>query len=180
MNDDIEYSKHNLTTLMAERLRELLAQIDQLSDEQMLGPTDAAGWNVRDHLTHLAVWAEGIAALIRDGNRWQAMGLDIQDLPNVRPDYDQINATIAQAHRHMTPAEARAWVIKAHEGVLAVIDTLTDDDLLRPYGDFTNPKLGSFGHPIGDYIHGNTAGHYEEHLPWILAIVHPSTATKAG
>jgi len=35
-----------------------------LSKEQQLGPKDVAGWNVRDHLTHLAVWADGVAALL--------------------------------------------------------------------------------------------------------------------
>jgi hypothetical protein len=55
-------TKQELIIKMNEGLRDFLTFLDQYSDEQLLQPTDAAGWNARDHITHLAVWADGVAA----------------------------------------------------------------------------------------------------------------------
>lgn len=57
------YSKELLRKRMDEGLEQFLQVIDRLSEEQMTARTESAGWNRRDHLTHLAAWADGIAAL---------------------------------------------------------------------------------------------------------------------
>jgi len=72
-------------------LAPFLAVIDRLSAPPLTELRDAAGWTVRDHLTHLAAWADGVAALLRREDRWAAMGLTIAPSPGDDLDYDTIN-----------------------------------------------------------------------------------------
>ena len=169
-----EPAKLRLRERMDTGLEELLASIDALTDEDLIGPVDAVGWNVRDHLTHLAAWADGIAALLRRQDRWKAMGLDMEE-PDQEPNYDQLNSQIVEQHRHITAAEARRWLIAAHQRVAEAMETLSEELLRVPYERFVAPYTGDGGHPIAEYILGNTEDHYDEHLPWILAIVPPKT-----
>jgi len=108
------------------------AALDRLSEEQLTGPKDAAGWSVRDHLTHLAVWADGITALLRGEDRWKAMGIS-PDLTTSTAggelDYDAINEQIAERHRQLSAAEARALLAAAHQRLAAEVDKLTDEQL---------------------------------------------------
>jgi hypothetical protein len=161
-------STEELRGKMAHGLAELLAALDRLSDEQQLGPTDPAGWNVRDHLTHLASWVEGVAALLRRGDRWGAMGLAQPD--GEEQDFDQINAEISDKHRGLSPAAARAWLIAAHGRIDDAIAGMSYADLEQPYDRFVAPFTGSTGRPIIAYVIGNTYEHYAEHLPWMTAI----------
>jgi hypothetical protein len=131
---------------------------------------DAVGWNIRDHLIHLAVWADGIAALLRREDRWAAMGLALNPSEDQEHDYDQINEQIAVQHREKSPAEARAWLIAAHGRIAAAIEPLDDAALAKPYDQYVAPFTGETGDPIVWYISGNTYEHYAEHLPWMQAI----------
>lgn len=154
---------------MNEGLDQFLQEIDRLSDAQMTAPTDAAGWNVRDHLTHLAAWADGIAALIRRENRWAAMGLEM-DEPEGEPDYDVLNAQLVEQSRSLSPGQARDWLLEAHQRVAEAMEGLDESRLSEPYGRFVPPFTGDWGEPIAEYILGNTEDHYDQHTAWLLSI----------
>jgi hypothetical protein len=157
-----------LSERMDEGLARFLAALDRLSEEQMTGPKDGAGWNVRDHVTHLAVWADGIAALLRREERWAAMGV-----PRSTPegddevDYDAINEQIAERHRHLSASEARALLVAAHCRLAEAVEGLTDEQLTWPYDRFVAPFSGNEGRPIVEYIAGNDYDHFAEHLDWL-------------
>jgi hypothetical protein len=170
-------TKQELRASMKQGLSQFLAVLDLFSEEQMLSPRDAAGWNIRDHVTHLAVWAEGIAALLRREDRWKAMGLSIDDSEDKELDYNSVNGQIAERHQQVSPERARAWLIEAHEQVVRAMDELTEADLAAPYERFVAPYTGNRGRPIAEYILGNTEDHYEEHTAWMRAIVQPPTTS---
>lgn len=174
-------SRSEIESRMETGLREFFAVIDRMSDEEMTGPVDSNGWNIRDHLTHLAVWADGIAALVQRQDRWAAMGIDMAE-PDREPDYDVLNAELVAQHRHLTPLQARTWLIDAHQAVAAAMGTLPDEELAWPYDRFVTPFTEQVspivtassrdrGEPISEYILGNTEDHYDEHTPWVKAIV---------
>lgn len=160
------YNKELLRKRMNEVLDQFLQVIDRLSEEQMTARTDATGWNVRDHLTHLAAWADGIAALIRRENRWAAMGLEMDE-----PDYDILNAQLVERSRSLSPGQARNWLVKAHQRVVEAMEELEESRLSEPYGKFVPPFTGDWGYPIAEYFLGNTEDHYDQHTPWLLRIV---------
>ncbi|WP_420629997.1 ClbS/DfsB family four-helix bundle protein [Candidatus Leptofilum sp.] len=164
-------SKSELIAKMNEGLDHFLAFINQFSEAQLLELKDAVGWNGRDHITHLAAWVEGIGALLRREDRWAAMGLAGQILSNGQSDYDAMNAQIADQQSHLSPAEAREGLIAAHERTVAAVDQLDEADLLLPYGRFVAPFTEDSGKPVWNYVAGNSFGHYNQHTPWIKAIV---------
>lgn len=154
---------------MERGLREILALLDGYSESEMQDAKDDQGWNIRDHVTHLATWADGIAALLQKQNRWAAMGLDMPE-PDSEPDYDALNAEQVVQHRHLSAAAARDWLVAAHRRVEAAMGALTDEELDLPYERYVTPFTGDGGKPVSEYILGNTEDHYEEHTPWIRAI----------
>ncbi len=162
-------TKQELIAKMNEGLAQFLAFIDEFSEEQMLEPKDAVGWNVRDHITHLAAWAEGIVALLRREDRWTAMGLENPD--DDEPDFDAMNAQIVVQHRHKSPAEARRWLVAAHDQAVSALEQLSTADLELPYGRFVPPFTSDEGKPVWGYVAGNTFGHYREHILWIKEFV---------
>ena len=160
--------KQELITRINEGLSQFLAFRDQYSAEQLELLTDAVGWNARDHITHLAAWADGIAALLRREDRWAAVG--VSKALGESQEYDQMNEAnevIAEQHRHLSAAEARRWLVAAHEGLAAAMEPLSDADLLLPYERFVFPFTGDEGNPIMTYIKGDTYEHYQEHALWI-------------
>jgi hypothetical protein len=173
---ELPYDPQAMRERMDAGLAQFLALLDRLSPQQMLGPTDAAGWNARDHVTHLAVWADGIAALLRREERWAAMNLAMSDPEGDEPDYDAMNAQIVVQHRHLSPAEARAWLVAAHQGVLEAMEALPAGELSLPYQRFVAPYTGDWGYPIAAYVLGNTEDHYDEHARWIAALAAPPDA----
>jgi hypothetical protein len=172
------WTKEEMRKRMEKGLAQFLELLDQLSDDQMLIPRDAAGWNIRDHVTHLAVWADGIAALLRREDRWKAMGLVMDNPEGDEPDYDLMNRQIVEQHQDISPAKARAWLIEAHERVLKAMEALPEAELSAPYERFVAPYTGNWGHAIAEYLLGNTEDHYDEHTSWIRAIVQGSAASS--
>lgn len=163
-----KYTKSTLRKRMDDGLAAFLSELDRLSEAQMTEPKDAAGWNVRDHLTHIITWMDGITALMRRENRWAAMGLPGE--PERPLDFDKINAQIVVQHRHLTPAEARARLVESHRKITAAMEALDENELDAPYDRFVAPFTGSDGRPIVSYILGDTVEHYEEHLVLIRAL----------
>ncbi len=166
-----DLSKQELVASMNDGLAQFLAFIGELSEEQMLEPKDVVGWNVRDHLTHLAAWADGIAALLRRENRWAVMGLALENPIYSEIDFDALNEQIVVQHRHLSPTEARDWLVAAHEQVIAAVTTLSEADLKLPYNRFVAPFTSDGGKPVWNYVASNTFGHYQEHTSWIEEIV---------
>jgi hypothetical protein len=112
---------------------------------------------------------DGITALLRREDRWAAMGLPGE--PERPLDFDIINAQIANQHRHLTPADARSRLIESHRRMVEAMEALDESDLYAPYDRFVPPYTGNDGRAIVEYILGDSADHYEEHLPWIRGIV---------
>ncbi len=148
---------------------ELQRALDGWTDAQMTERRDAAGWSVKDHLTHLIVWAEGVIALLRKQPRYEAMGFDVPTMQSVSE--DEINARIQQRYAAQSLTEVQARLDRAHGDLLAAVEALDADELLKGYTHFQPNEVGdTSGDPILRWIVGNSSGHYAEHLPWMRAI----------
>jgi hypothetical protein len=141
--------------------------LNTLTPEQLTIPTDAAGWTAKDHVIHLAVWEDSIIPMLEGKRRDEAMGIDKEVWK--RHDFDEINGVIQQRHKAMPLPEVKQTFSDFHKRVLEKIETLTDEDLARPYNYF-QPKSTQDA-TIIQWIAGNTFEHYADHTPWIAAIV---------
>lgn len=163
---------------------ELLEQLQQswiklekalapLSDEKIVSLRDQVGWSIKDHLDHLSIWEEGIAALLERKPRLAAMGVDAEIAENASDEtvFDEINAKIRERTELRTLSETRAALRASREHLVRALAALNDADLFRSYSYYQPHETGEdSGRPIIGWVIGNSSGHYLEHLPWIQAI----------
>lgn len=147
----------------------LEAALGRLSQAQLTGRTDEQGWTVKDHLTHIAAWERSMAYLLRGQPRHE--GLGIPEATYLHEDINAINAAIHDQAAGRSLDEAIALFHNAHRQLLATLEPLTYDDLLKPYAHYLPDEPGDDdGHPILERVLGNTEEHYAEHLEWIEAL----------
>lgn len=151
-----------------EALEERVAELGDAG----LNVTTKNGWPLRDHLIHIAAWEASLAGIFRRERRGPAMGLEPSDFEG---DWkvDDINALLLERHRSMSDDDVRSWFASAHSEALAMLRTLIDSDLQRPFAEF-QPYPGAPGDtPIAEWIAGDTYRHYEEHLEMLSTVVLP-------
>jgi hypothetical protein len=164
---DERISKAQLLDRIHQGWGELQAYIATLSDTQMTQPTDDAGWTVKDHLMHLSVWEDGMAALLQGQPRWETMGLPPESAGS--RDFDALNAKIQQAHRDKSVAEVKGALNNAHLRMLDALTPLNDADLYKNYNEYlTDPTRDD---AVIHWVIGDTYDHYAQHMPWMDAIV---------
>ena len=148
----------------------LQTTLDGWSAAQMTGPTDTAGWTVKDHIAHLAAWERSMVFLFDGRPRHEGLGVSATLYHS--DEIDAINAAIRDQQAGLALDEAREELAAVHRELLARLDTLTYNDLLKPYAHFLPDEPGDDdGSPILYRVWGNSGGHYAEHLPWMTAIV---------
>jgi hypothetical protein len=138
-----------------------------LTPEQMTSPADAAGWTVKDHLMHLAVWEDGMNAVLAGEPRIDRMR--VAESTWDAGDFDAINAEIRVNSLGLRIEEVLAELRRVHEEFRGRAAELSTDDLLRPYSSYQASSTSEDA--VVWRLAGNTFGHYEEHIPWMQAIV---------
>jgi uncharacterized damage-inducible protein DinB len=142
--------------------------IDGLSEAQFTVQRDSGGWSIKDHLMHLAIWEKGMTALLHYQLRQEAMGLTTELWDSAG--YDEFNDVIFQQHREKSVAEVLAALKSEQAAFDEVFAPLSDADLVKPYKHYQPEEIDG-DNPIYGNLVGNTFGHYEEHLPWMQALV---------
>lgn len=145
----------------------LQSYIDSLSEAQLTEPTDAAGWTAKDHLIHIATWEDTLNALLEGKPQWENIGVD--KALWFSGDVDKINAIVQKRDQHMSLSEVRQKHQEVHQRLMSRIALLSDADLKRPIKDYQpeSPRT----HPILRALISDTYEAYDEHTPWIAAIV---------
>lgn len=139
--------------------------IEGLTEEQMTVPADAAGWTVKDHLIHLAVWASSVDALLSGQSRRERMGIESGIWR--AGDVDAINAIIQLREKDRPLDDVLNTLQSVHQQVVTQVQAVTDDDLkqsIQHQSSMDNTRL--------EWIIWNTYEHYDEHIPWMDRIAH--------
>ena len=82
---------------------------------------------------------------------------------------DAVNAALAAAAQVQPLAEVLAQSASTHAELLALLGSMTQEDLDRPYSHYQpdNPPLNPA--PVAGWIHGKTWEQYHEHIGWLEA-----------
>jgi hypothetical protein len=138
-----------------------------LREPEVEGSTsrDGAGWTVKDHLTHMAVWADSVAVLFRDGFRHQALGID-EGLYSAAS-FEEINEIIRQREASLSFAQAVDRLRNAHNAIVSGYKGLSESELAAAVRDVFHTAPRTDDRQVSAFIHENTAAHYSEHLPWM-------------
>jgi hypothetical protein len=141
-----------------------------LSEAQMTGPKDAAGWTVKDHLAHIAAWERTVIFFRQGKPRYEGLGVDKSLWDG--GDFDAMNAAVQHKYRDLALPDVLDLLRTTHRQLLAVLQPLSDADLQKPFRRWRSDEKGEGEGPsLMGLVEGNANGHYAEHLPWIKAIV---------
>lgn len=159
-------SRENLLRQIDFHWNELQTYLATLTEDQFTQPTDAAGWTVKDHVIHIAIWEHAEVAVLDGKSKREAL--------NVTPetwdaDDDAINAVIQQRYHDLPLDEVLHTLRENHERLLKKLDSLTEADLRLPYRHYQPDSDDD--HALLEWLPWDTFYHYRDHLPWIKAIV---------
>ncbi|MGE3074037.1 MAG: ClbS/DfsB family four-helix bundle protein [Dehalococcoidia bacterium] len=159
-------TKPELMTLINERWDALQSLFASMTDEELDQPL-GDGWSAKVHLAHVSGWERSLMGLLRKGDRGAAMGL----APEVwsSHDTDAINAALADLALQESPAVILQTAGAVHGELMALLESLSQEDLEKPYSEYQPGDLPYNGNPVGGWVHGNTWDHYNEHIGWLEA-----------
>jgi hypothetical protein len=152
-------TKTELLAYTRSRWRAVAELTDSLADADWVGPTDAAGWTVKDHVAHVVSWTRAEIALLRHGTPLsQSQG--IPDALWRTGDFDQMNALVRQQMLSDAPAVVRAERDHVFRKLMAVVGEYSDGDLARAATEFGFEEPGQTLLAVLIAYHGD---HFSEH-----------------
>ena len=164
MNDEM-LTREVLLQEIDESWDKLMSFVDSLTEAQLTQPTDPAGWTVKDHLIHLAVWEKAALGLLD--------GKTKRDVLDIAPEVweqgdDPINAVLQERYQDMPLDEVLKTLRDQHETTVQRLTAMTEADLQLPYRHYQPNSTEE--RPIILWMDGDTSLHYLEHIPWMAKI----------
>ena len=150
---------------------ELTRLVDRIGPEG-LSLRGGDGWQIKDHLAHVAAWEHSLIALFEGRDRLAAMGL--MDLP---ADTDRINEALWTLHGKESPEQALRYFHDSHARLVSALGTLSDADLQLPYSHY-QPGDPDESRPASNWVAGNTYEHYDQHVGWMNQLIKESSAAR--
>jgi hypothetical protein len=130
--------------------------VQGLGERELTEVRDPAGWAVKDHLMHVAVWEQNLLAKLDGRPRHTALGLDAST--DGSEDWDALNAMIFTRTRVRALADVLADLRATH--------ATTRGHLEQMVGGADTPSAAAFLADVPGY-----AEHYEQHAGWIRELV---------
>ena len=130
---------------------------------------DPAGWSVKDHVAHLAVWEDSVAILFRGGRRHEALG--VEGPFYAAGSFDEINEVIKVRLEGTTLQEAIRDLEGAHNQLMGHLRILRDADLNAKAREFFPQAPRNDERSLIALIWDNTGGHFTAHLEWMCDLV---------
>lgn len=164
---DVVMSKAQLLTKFERAWNALQVTLGEADDTELTTKTDAAGWSGKDHLAHLAAWANSALVMVRDGRpQWAGLGVEqkLYDAGNI----DEINEVVRQQSVDLSLKKVTAQLTGIHQELIRVVDALSDRELMRPCSSFVD---GGQDIEMMQKLNGNGPDHYDEHRAYIIAIL---------
>ena len=134
---------------------------------------DQAGWSVKDHVTHLAVWEDSVVILFRGGRRHEALG--IEEAFYTASSFEEINEVIKVRLEGTALREAIRNLEGVHRQPMGHLRTLRDADLNAKAREFFPQAPRNDDRPLTSLIWDNTGRHSTEHLEWVRYLVGRAT-----
>ena len=146
--------------LMSEIKREwklLMDVVDRLDEQKMTTP-DEGGWAPKDNLAHLSEWMNSLMGYHMDKRPpEEVMGLTKEQAEGW--DMEIINPVLFERNKNRPIAEVLERLKQTYERLLAKLDAMSFEDLLKPRYPEEDPEK----RPLLMWVLGDTTEHFAEH-----------------
>lgn len=152
-------TKAELISGIKEARKSLEQALKGFSDTDMMKSPAPGEWSIQDIMAHVAAWETKFIGWYEDASRGINPEIPDWSQPGI---VDEINLEIYKQNHDRWLKEVRREFKESHKRILKVIKHIPEEDI------FVAGRLEWFGKPaLLDYILGNTAGHYLDHIPMI-------------
>jgi hypothetical protein len=149
--------------------------VDGLTAEQWTGPSDAAGWSVKDHVSHVTHWDRAVIAALRNQVPMRET-LGISETAWSAGSFDPMNEEIRHLANTAGVDRVRADRDATWTDLVALMDELSEEQLGQSGAEAgLAVGTGPLAEPVLEVLADYWAGHYAEHLRDIQAIVASET-----
>ena len=163
---DAPTNKTELLAFMRDQWNGLVTASDALADEVWLAPVDAAGWNVRDHVGHVATWLRAETALLDSGTPIpESTGMP--DAIWNAGDTDAINEWFRGSVVNMSPGQVRIERDRVFPKLYEVVSGMAEEDLARPARE---SGLEASDRSLLEVMTENYGLHFDDHRAQILQL----------
>jgi hypothetical protein len=135
---------------------QLEAALNRISDERKSLVILHGDWSIKDLIGHLGFWENEIVTLFNM--------LIAGKTPEPFTDIDVLNAQSIAEFRTQSLAKVQAFEKKAYQDILSLIGKASDQELFD-----ADHFVWCEGRCFEEFISDNTWGHYDEHLPELIA-----------
>jgi uncharacterized protein (TIGR03084 family) len=167
-----------LTADLAAETRDLDGMLAPLADTDWDLPTPAAGWAIRDQVSHLAYFDETATLAATDPDRFQREAQRL--MADLGADFTEV---IARDHRHLPPGALRAWWAGARSEYLRVFADLGPSARLPWYGPPMSAASSVTARLMETWAHGqdvaDALGCQREPTARLRHVAHLGVATLA-
>ncbi len=167
-----------LTADLAAETRDLDGMLAPLADADWDLPTPAAGWAIRDQVSHLAYFDETATLAATDPDLFQREAQRLMAGPGAG-----FTEVIARDHRHLAPSRLRAWFTSVRSEYLRVFAGLDPSARLPWYGPPMSAASSVTARLMETWAHGqdvaDALGCQREPTARLRHIAHLGVATMA-
>jgi uncharacterized protein (TIGR03084 family) len=167
-----------LTADLAAETEDLFAMLTPLADADWDLPTPAAGWAIRDQVSHLAFFDEAATLAATDPARFERETQRL--MAELGADFTE---AIARQHRHLSPGELRDWLAHARAEYLRVFAGLGPSDRLPWYGPPMSAASSVTARLMETWAHGqdiaDALGYQREPTARLRHVAHLGVSTMA-
>jgi hypothetical protein len=165
-SSDIPQTKEELLQQIELSWNELVHCLHIQSEESLTKLIDDQGWSVKDHIIHIAMWDKAALAMLEGESKRKTLDISLEIWQQGE---DPINTVLYTRYQEMAFNQVRVTLQQHHEALIAKLNAMSEADFQKPYTDY-QPN-GTYDGSIIEVIYRDTIEHYNDHVPWIEAIL---------
>jgi hypothetical protein len=159
MSDEewIPGSKSELMSAIKREWNALMNVVAKLEAANKITTPDEGGWSPKDNLAHLSEWMNSMMGYHIDGRPPH----EVMRIPEEAAkgwDMEIINPILFERNKNRSLEDVKDELKQTYEKVVAKLDAMSFDDLMRPrHADDPEKR------PLLMWVIGDTSGHFAEH-----------------
>lgn len=147
----------------------LEASLTGLDEDQLAHICDENGWNIKDHLAHIAHWEEVLLMMF--------LGIPFEETMRITygkyPVFEDVNEDMRRQWTDFSPKAILSRLHRVHHQLMGKLSPLSEDDLQTPIRQFFSnlwiPE--NEDRKMEEFIQSHTDSHYRDHTAWINKMV---------